>query len=458
MHNQNRKKEKVKKYFLNLDIENEAAETQMQSFSRIYRIDRQNKTRKWIVGMIFLGIIFLFLPWTQNIRGRGSVTTLRQEERPMQVNSAIGGKVVEWYVAEGDFVQAGDTILQLGEVKVDYMDPQLLTRTQQQIASKQLSAEGYNNKAATATTQIGALSSGRSLKLQSLENKIAQQRLKLASDSMDLIAVNNQVKVYKRQLDAGQVMLDSGAVSLIDLEKRRVNYQDAFSKKISAENKVAQARQELIGLSIEQSSAIMEYTDKISKAEGDRLASLSTAASTNADVSKLENQYSNYDIRNKLYYVTAPQSGQITKAKKAGIGEILKEGEMLVEIVPDDIQYAVEMYIDPMDLPLVQKGQTVRFIFDGIPAIVFSGWPGSSYGTFGGKVTAVETNVSENGKFRILVAEDPTKKPWPRLLRMGGGADGIALLKDVPIYYEIWRRINGFPPDFYTVEKKDKQK
>ena len=446
----------MNKYFLDLDIDDKGKATKMRSFSKIYLIDKQYKTRKWILGMILLGVVFLFLPWTQNIRGRGSVTTLRQEERPQQLNSIIAGKVVKWYVAEGDFVKEGDTILQLGEVKVDYMDPQLLARTQQQITSKQLSAEGYNNKAATATTQIGALSSGRSLKLASLDNKIGQQRLKLASDSMDLIAVNNQVKVYKRQLDAGQIMLDSGAVSLIDLEKRRVNYQDAYSKKIGAENKVSQARQELIGLRIEQSSAIMEYTDKISKAEGDRLASLSTAASTDADVSKLENLYSNYDLRNKLYYVTAPQSGQVTKAKKAGIGEVLKEGDMLVEIVPDNIEYAVEMYIDPMDLPLVQKGQTVRFIFDGIPAIVFTGWPGSSYGTFGGKVTAVETNVSENGKFRILVAEDAAEKPWPKLLRMGAGADGIALLKDVPIYYELWRRINGFPPDFYIVENKDK--
>jgi hypothetical protein len=32
---------------------------------------------------------------------------------------------------------------------------------------------------------------------------------------------------------------------------------------------------------------------------------------------------------------------------------------------------------------------------------------------------------------------------------MGGGANGIALLKDVPIGYELWRNINGFPPEYY---------
>ena len=124
------------------------------------------------------------------------------------------------------------------------------------------------------------------------------------------------------------------------------------------------------------------------------------------------------------------------------------------EIVPERIDYAVEMYIEPMDLPLVNKGQKVRFIFDGIPAIVFSGWPNGSYGTFGGKVSAVETNVSDNGKFRVLVVEDSTQKKWPKSLRMGNGAQGIALLKDVPIYYELWRHINGFPPEYYVHNDK----
>lgn len=92
---------------------------------------------------------------------------------------------------------------------------------------------------------------------------------------------------------------------------------------------------------------------------------------------------------------------------------MLKEGEMIVQIVPDQVQYAVEMYVEPMDLPLVAIGQKVRFVFDGFPAIVFSGWPQSSYGTFGGKVAAVETEVSKNGKFRVLVTEDSNENPGP---------------------------------------------
>ena len=442
--------------YITADIEYQSQQNTLSSFKKVYKIEKKGNVKKWLYGMLIMLVLTMFLPWTQNIRAKGTITTLRQEQRPQELNTIIAGRVIKWYVKEGDFVKTGDTILQLGEVKVDYFDPELLSRTQQQIDAKQQSIEGYKNKAGTAETQTSALLQGQYLKLQSLDNKVLQQLLKVASDSTDLIAVNNELSVYKRQIDAAKLMLDSGVISLIDFEKRKVNYQNASAKKIGTENKYAQSKQELIVLRIEKNSIVQEYTDKISKAEGDKYSSLSSAASTEADVAKLKNIYSSYDARNKLYYIKAPQNGQVTKAKKAGIGEMLKEGEMTVEIVPTNVQYAVELFVEPMDLPLINIGQKVRFVFDGFPAIVFSGWPTNSYGTFGGKVSAVETSVSYNGKFRVLVAEDPEDKKWPVQLKMGGGANGIALLKDVRIYYELWRNINGFPPDYYKqAEIKD---
>lgn len=442
--------------YITADIEYQSQQNTLSSFKKVYKIEKKGNVKKWLYGMLIMLVLTMFLPWTQNIRAKGTITTLRQEQRPQELNTIIAGRVIKWYVKEGDFVKTGDTILQLGEVKVDYFDPELLSRTQQQIDAKQQSIEGYKNKAGTAETQTSALLQGQYLKLQSLDNKVLQQLLKVASDSTDLIAVNNELSVYKRQIDAAKLMLDSGVISLIDFEKRKVNYQNASAKKIGTENKYAQSKQELIVLRIEKNSIVQEYTDKISKAEGDKYSSLSSAASTEADVAKLKNIYSSYDARNQLYYIKAPQNGQVTKAKKAGIGEMLKEGEMTVEIVPTNVQYAVELFVEPMDLPLINIGQKVRFVFDGFPAIVFSGWPTNSYGTFGGKVSAVETSVSYNGKFRVLVAEDPEDKKWPVQLKMGGGANGIALLKDVRIYYELWRNINGFPPDYYKqAEIKD---
>ncbi|MFN4007823.1 MAG: HlyD family secretion protein [Chitinophagaceae bacterium] len=434
--------------FLHTPID-ETTQHSYKAFGVIYKVKHRSAVKYWLWGIVVAVIIILFLPWTQNIRAKGNVTTLRQEQRPQELNTIIAGRIEKWYIREGDAVKKGDTLVKLGEVKVDYFDPKLLERTQQQINAKELSISGYNSKAQAAAAQIVALKEAMQLKLNQLDVKIRQQQLKVFSDSTDVIAVKNEFEVTQRQIDAAKVMFEAGAISLVDFERRKVNFQNAQAKLISAENKFLQSRQELITLRIEKNQTVQDYTDKINKADGERYSALSNAASTEADVSKLENIYANYDTRNQLYYITAPQDGQVIKARKAGIGEMVKEGDMIVEIVPASIQYAVEMFVEPLDLPLIGIGQKVRFVFDGFPAIVFSGWPQASYGTFGGKVVAVETNVSDNGKFRVLVAEDANDRPWPKELRMGGGASGIALLKDVFIWYELWRNINGFPPDYY---------
>ena len=86
----------------------------------------------------------------------------------------------------------------------------------------------------------------------------------------------------------------------------------------------------------------------------------------------------------------------------------------------------------------------------GGPALVFNGWPDMSFGTYSGINVAFDKAASPGGNFRVLVAQDPTDEPWPSLLRLGSGSYGIALLNEVPVWYELWRNLNGFPPDFYT--------
>ena len=431
-----------------------------KSHEHVYRYDRKSRVRNWFFGILIGMAVLLFLPWTQNIRSNGLVTTLYQDQRPQQVNTVIGGQLIKWYVKEGDLVQAGDTLVQLAEVKADYLDPALLERTAEQLTGKSQSVEFYKQKAGTASQQLEALDKGIGLKLEQLTNKLTQLELKVQADSAETIAALNDYKIATVQFNRQRELYDSGLVSLTQLEQRNQLFQSALAKKISAENKLANTKQELIITRLEIRAQIQDNLEKKAKTEGDRLQSLTAIANGQAEVAKLKNMYASYTIRNGMYYILAPQNGQVIKAKKAGIGEYLKEGEMIVEIVPDKISFAVEMFVRPLDAPLISPGQKVRLLFDGFPAIVFSGWPNASYGTFGGIVTAVERNTNGDGKFRVLVKEDPADKSWPPQLQIGAGGQGIALLKDVPIWYELWRNFNGFPADYYkpTVETGNNKK
>ena len=426
-------------------------QSQNSVINHIYHINKKTAIRRWFWGIFISAIIFLFLPWTQNIRGRGRVTTLFQQQRPQQLNSVLPGRISKWHVKEGDIVKTGDTILVLSEVKEDYLDPDIMLRTAEQIEAKRSKAENYNLKARAAQSQIEALKQTVAFKIQETNNKIRQQQLKVQSESAALDAAKTDAKIAAQQLERNNELYKQGLISLTSLEAKQNKLQSTIAKQTEAQIKYENAQQDLDRMRIELSRIQQEYNEKIAKTESDRFQSFSEIANTNSEIAKLRNQYNTYDERRKLYIVRAPQDGQITDARVAGIGEVIKVGEHLVTIVPNDIRYTVELFVKPIDVPLVKPGQRVAFLFDGFPAIVFSGWPRASYGTFEGEVLTIENNTNSKGYYRVLVIEAKNaKKPWPNELRIGTGAQGIALLKDVPIWYELWRNINGFPPNYYT--------
>ncbi|HBK82220.1 MAG TPA: biotin attachment protein [Flavobacterium sp.] len=405
----------------------------------------------WILSISLL--LFLFLPWTQNVSGAGSVTTLKPNQRPQTVQSAIAGRIEKWYVNEGDYVKKGDTILFISEIKEDYLDPNLVENTGKQVAAKESSVTSYVSKVIALENQIVAINNERNLKFKQAQNKLLQSRLKVQSDSIDLEAVKIQLNVAKTQFNRAINLNKSGLKPLTDVEEKRVKLQDTEAKIITQQNKYIASQNEVLNAKMELNRIQAEYSEKIAKAQSDKQTALSSQFDTEAQVNKLKNQYNNYQIRNGMYYILAPQNGYVNRALQSGIGETIKEGTAIVSIMPASFDIAVETYISPVDFPLIHNGEKVRVWFDGWPSIVFSGWPGASYGTFGGKIVAKENFISQNGKYRVLIAPDENDKIWPKELSIGAGTQTIALLEDVPIWFEIWRTLNGFPPNYYTPTK-----
>lgn len=399
-------------------------------------------------------LIVMFLPWTQNISGKGYLTTLRPDQRPQTIQSPIPGRIEKWYVKEGDFVQKGDTILHISEIKSEYFDPNLVARTGKQIEAKSMAVTSYQEKVKALNIQIGALSNERQLKLEQAKNKLIQSKLKVRSDSIDLEAAKTNIAIAERQFNRTTQLEQEGLKAVTDVEEKKLKLQETQAKLISQENKLLTSKNEVINAQVEINRVQAEYTDKISKARSNMLTAQSNQFDSEAQVTKLENAYTNYEMRNSLMYVRAPQSGFINKALQSGIGETFKEGDRLVGIMPASYDMAVETFVDPIDLPLLHIGEKVRIQFDGWPAIVFNGWPNVSFGTFGGEVVAIETFISDNGKYRILLAPDKEDAPWPEAIRVGSGANTIALLEDVPIWFELWRQLNGFPPNYYQPDNK----
>jgi hypothetical protein len=144
---------------------------------------------------------------------------------------------------------------------------------------------------------------------------------------------------------------------------------------------------------------------------------------------------------------------------------IVKEGEELCRIIPRMTTPAVQVWVAGNDAPLITPGRDTRLQFEGWPAIQFSGWPSVATGTFGGEVALVDAGDDGTGKFRVVVVPDPEAvaqgdQEWPEApyLRQGGRVNAWILLDNVPLGYEIWRRMNGFPPALKSQADAEKPK
>ena len=424
------------------------ADHPLKSLQELPKPRSSRRLGRWMLFFLVLTLIVLLLPWRQNINGSGSITALSPQDRPQSLQNAIAGRIERWSVREGEFVRRGDTLLVISEIKDEYFDPNLPQRLGEQLAAKQGTKQATEAKIKALDSQIKALQAGVKVDLASARNRVGQSRLQVRIDSADLEAIQSNYQIAQTRRERYEKGYKDGLFSLTDLESRRIVIQQDYAKVVTQENKLNVSRQKLANAQLELQLIRAKYEQDVAKALSDRSSAVSSQASASNDIAVMRNKISNVDVRRGMYVIRAPQNGYVVRALKTGIGETIKEGESIATLPPASPTIAVELYVRAMDVPLIQRGRQVRLQFDGWPAIQFSGWPAVAVGTFAGRVAVIDAVNSTNGKYRLLVRPDvqPGDQPWPEQLRVGSGVIVWVMLDNVPIWYELWRQINGFPP------------
>jgi len=243
-------------------------------------------------------------------------------------------------------------------------------------------------------------------------------------DPIVRIADNDPQLLERLQAERAQVVakLDAAqsAVDTAEIDLRRTS--DLFDQGLAARREFEQAR-----IRVEQLR--------------------SSVAEAAAELQRVDVSLS----RQSVQIVRAPRDGTILRVNAGGDATYASAGQVMATFVPDNVERAIELYVDGRDVALVRPGLEVRVEFEGWPIVQFSGWPSVAVGTFGGRVVAVDPSANAAGRFRILVTEDEhAEHPWPSqdFVRFGSKARGWVLLETVPVGYEIWRQLNNFPPEF----------
>lgn len=410
-----------------------------------------------VVLMLLLALVVAALvevPWQQSIHGKGQVTVFDPDSRPQKVDARIPGRLVKWLVVEGQEVKAGQTLCLLEDLDAKFLDadqPLRLREQQEALLRKRRAAE---LRLDVLARQLEAVQASRDAAIPAAGGKRQQsvERLEMAEQSVVLSRQNLETASLNRE--RVQRLHDAGLRSTRELElaelgvtAARTELERALAARDVAGREVEIAGFDALKVASDMDASLQKIADESLKVE-------ESLASVDSDLRKLAVEQANVRIRVEQRKVVAPVDGRLVRIESLGPGETVKAGDPLAVLVPHTRDQAVELYISDFDAPLVSEGRDVRLMFSGFPAVPFTAWPWAAVGTFGGRIVAVDAVDDGAGKYRVLVRPDGVPAwPPPDRLRPGTQVTGWVMLDTVPLYWELWRQLNAFPPVPITSEK-----
>ena len=249
--------------------------------------------------------------------------------------------------------------------------------------------------------------------------------------------------------DGSYVEKGQPIVDIVDLDPQLVERLMAEQRAVQAAYEAAREATDTARLNLERQRRLLEQglTSRVAFERAQIRVNELSAKENEAEAAL--NQARIAVTRQTTQQVVAPQNGTVLGIQAGDMGTLVRAGDVIAEFVPQVANPAVELYITGLDASLVTPGRKARVMFEGWPAVQFGGWPEVAVGTFGAVVNTVDPVVSANGRFRVLLTPDPNDAPWPSnaYLRFGAKARGWILLDTVSVGYELWRRLNGFPPE-----------
>ncbi|NLX98845.1 MAG: HlyD family efflux transporter periplasmic adaptor subunit [Rhodopirellula sp.] len=420
-------------------------------------------------GLVVTIALMAFAPWQQSINGSGSVLAYSPDDRQQVLQAPIKGRIVRW--GEGVFenarVREGQLLAEIRDLDEAYASrlqrqlsntDQTVAAAREQLAANERALDAARRVVESCEAQVRAYQTVKQETAAAQEAYVEMAEEKVRAEEQQLAEYQAAPPQLQAEYDRLKILQSEGNVALQKFQEVDRKLAEARAKVMRAEAYLAAAQSELEGKQREQTAKVekaqvdIDYAQAaLRKATGDVSKAESDVAKSRQELNKAEKELLDMQVkvaRQENQRLTAPFDGFLVQINPNLGSAILKEGDPICTIVPDTTDRSVQIWLDGNDAPLVESGRPVRLQFEGWPAVQFAGWPSVAVGTFGGKVVSVDAIDNGKGQFRALVCPDPAEESWPegRFLRQGVRANGWILLNRVPLWYEVWRKLNGFPP------------
>lgn len=305
--------------------------------------------------------------------GQIAVASKRKE-----IQHILGGVVKAIHVRDGDFVKKGSVLLVLDDAKAK-VRLALARAAYFSAACAQARLVAERDGADTIAFADTLLAEAR--RSADIELTIANQRRLFEARRSELAG---QIKIWMQRIDglkqeiAGLDAERNSAAQQSDLAAQEaVVIEDMFERGYTNRQRLHSIRRE----STQLAGSIGRLDASIAKARNEigetmlsiRQLTLKRQSEVLAELKDIEQRI--FDL-NATYLaaaeelehltVTAPVDGVVVNSQLHTIGGVVRQGETVLEIVPDADALIVEARVRPLDIDEVEKGQTTEVRFSGL--------------------------------------------------------------------------------------------
>jgi len=432
-------------------VDDLAVSTRLQSWEAVQIPERLKFSSRLAIKLVVIFLLIIaFLPWTQTITVTGQLSAYSPFERPQDIEAQITGRIQKWHVFEGVRVKKDDLIVELEDYDPNFMAPDLLSFLEQRKKALEQTrraalarAEQLDKRIAEMQNLVKAAVPSAQARVVEAENKVREAYQKVESARIAMATAELNVNRHKQLAEQGLVSQRELELSIQGSIATQADFQGAQAN-------VKAAEQGMKALSFGRDQISAEVLQRLLDAEAARDSSVAEAAKATDQLAEVSLRLSNATQRRMASKILAPIDGTVVKMAEAGAGETVRQGDKIVRLSPNSLDKAIEMTADGIDAPLLNVGRKVKILFYGIPAIPLPAWPELMAGTYNGVIKVIDQTDDGKGNFRFWVVPDPDDRPWPEQthVRQGTKAMGWVTLNRVPLWYELWRRFNLFPPDY----------
>lgn len=346
----------------------------------------------WVVAIIIFIVWANFALIDEIARGNGEIIPSSQNQI---VQNLEGGIVQDILVHEGEIVKKGQILLKIDNKKSTSSYGSNIIRVealQAKIARLKAESEGKDFKVSkelrskipniVANEESLYNTNKRQLnaKINALKERLVQKKQELSEAKTALQHLKSAQEMIETEVRMTQPMVAKGVRSRIDFLKLQREANDISSKYDATRKSIPRLKSAI--KEVQSSINETKYRYK-SEAKVKLNESIAELRSLKENSTALKDQVTRTEVR-------SPMNGIIQTLYVHTIGGVIKPGEDLVEIVPDDQKLLVEAKIKPSD---------IAFIYFGQKAIVkFSAYNFSIYGGLEGKVVLISADTQTNDR------------------------------------------------------------